>query len=251
MITSHPGTFNWPLLLEQACDPQRTSHERAARFKSLFDQLPARDDTSAPLHAQCLKAMLTPIDPVERRALLGYYHQRHRFQVRSDNTPRLFLLVSKLQKPEHRTTEHAWEELDHVSSPGRSTNWPVWRELCRVLASQMADVIRAFQQSGESPANKRRFNELVLRVVLRLAAGANEEEETAIARQFDLLSDLAQALPSNYRGACLRLLEITCSEWIETTRKHRPNHPIPQPVLGLEAALHLLRERYEEPAAKL
>lgn len=145
-----------PFLLEQACDPQRTPQERVALFKSLIDQLPPRDETHGRLHAQCLRAMLRPIDPVERRKLFWLYHERHPFRMRTDDTPRLFAQVSLLQKPEHRSTEQTWAALARVGSPGPSTNWPVWRELCRVLAGQMAKVIQAFQQSpgGFAPARR-------------------------------------------------------------------------------------------------
>jgi hypothetical protein len=97
-----------PVLLQQASDRQSTPQERLVRFEAIFDQLPARDGASGPLHARCLRAILTLIDPVERRDLFLHYHRRHRFQLRTDPTPRLFALVSELQKPEHRPTPNAW-----------------------------------------------------------------------------------------------------------------------------------------------
>lgn len=253
-------------LLEQACDSQRTPQERVALFKSLIDQLPPRDEANGPLHAQCLRAMLRVVDPVERRRLFWLYHERHPFRMRTDDTPRLFAQVSLLQKPEHRSTEQTWAALARVGSPGPSTNWPVWRELCRVLAGQMAEVIQAFQQSRESPANKRRFNELVLRVVLRLAAPADGKPDKAGIHQFELLSDLIQAIPADHRRNCLRWLDNACAEWIDAamkkrvkpesedplkteTKKYRPSAPMPVAELALLAALRLLGEQHGDEAA--
>lgn len=237
-----------PVLLQQASDPQCTPRERFARFEAIFNHLPARDDASGPLHARCLQAILTLIDPVERRDLFLHYHRRHRFQLRTDPTPGLFALVSKLQKPEHRPTQNAWDALDHVWSPGRTTNWPVWRGLCRVLATQTAPVIQAFQQSRESPANKRDFNELVLRAVLRLAAPAGSDEATALTRQFELLSDLAQAMAADHRSSGLHVLERACAHWIEEEMNNGPTKPLREPKLGLLAALRLIGEQYADPA---
>lgn len=237
-----------PLLLQQASDRQCTPRERLARFEAIFNQLPARNDASGPLHARCLQAILTLIDPVERRDLFLHYHRRHRFQLRTDPTPRLFALVSELQKPEHRPTQNAWASLDRVWSPGPSTNWPVWRGLCRVLAAQMAEVVQAFQQSRESPANKRDFNELVLRAVLRLAAPAGGDAQTVLARQFELLSDLAQALAADHRSSGLQALERACAQWIEEEMNNWPTKPMPEPELGLLAALRLLGEQHGDPA---
>ncbi len=235
-----------PPLLEWACDPRGTPGDRAARFQSIVDQLPARNDANGPLHAQCLRAMLSLSDPVERRHLFGCYHQRNRFSPRTDSTPRLFHLVSRLQKPEHRSTEDTWEALERVCLPGPSTNWPVWRGLCRLLATQMAEVIQAFQRSRESPANKRRFNELVLRVVLRLSAPVDRDGAKAIDRQFELLSDLMQAIPADHRPDCLRSLESACAEWIGAEMP--PDKPMPFSKLALLASLRLLGESYGQPA---
>lgn len=235
-----------PVLLQQASDRQSTPQERLVRFEAIFDQLPARDGASGPLHARCLRAILTLIDPVERRDLFLHYHRRHRFQLRTDPTPRLFALVSELQKPEHRPTPNAWASLDRVWSPGPSTNWPVWRGLCRVLAAQMAEVIQAFQQSRESPANKRDFNELVLRAVLRLAAPAGGDAATTLTRQFELLSDLAHALAADHRCSGLHLLETACAEWIEKEMNNWPSKPMAEleTELGLLAALRLVGEQH-------
>lgn len=266
VIAGHLGPFSRsvPLnerrlrpLLEQACHPQGTPDERIARFDAIFDQLPARNEASGPLHALCLQAILTLIDPVERRDLFLHYGRRHRFPVQInpkprfiDPTPHLFELVSDLQKPEHRSTRYTWKSLRRVWSPDPSTSWPVWRGLCRVLATQMAELIPAFQQSRESQKNKRDFNELVLRAVQRLAAPADGDAATTLTRQFELLSDLAQALAPKHRSSSLHLLEEACAGWIEQEMKNWHKEPVAEleTELGLLAALRLLGERYGDPA---
>lgn len=55
-----------PPLLEQACHPPCTPGERLRRFDAIFNPLPARNEASGSLHALCLQAILTLIDPLER-----------------------------------------------------------------------------------------------------------------------------------------------------------------------------------------
>lgn len=119
---------------------------------------------------------------------------------------------------------------------------------------------------GVARKNKRRFNELVLRVVLRLAAPADGNPNKAGVRQLELLSDLVQAIPANHRPDCLRWLDNACAEWIDAamkkrvkpdskdpleaeTEKYRPSTPMPVAELALLAALRLLGEQHGDQAA--
>lgn len=233
-------------LLDTAIDSHRHADVRAAVLDYLMPRLPARTPDQAATHAAALQVLLAQPDPVTRADLFRCYERWHPFHAPSDPTARLFHLVSHLQKPEHRATERTWAALHRAPSPGSSTDWAVWRELCRVLAAQLAPVVQSFQRSRQSPPNQRRLDALVLRALLRLSDPDGGDATAAIRHLFELLSDLTHAIDVAHRPHFAQRLYGACTSWIQQSMRPAaaPFSPAQPPVhlLALQGALYVLRK---------
>lgn len=224
----------------------RPPNPASALWLLLMPRLPARTPEQAATHAAVLRVLLAQPDPAARADLFRGYERWHPFHAPSDPTARLFHLVSHLQKPEHRATERTWAALHRAPSPGPSTDWTVWRELCRVLATQLAPVVQSFQRSRQSPPNQRRLDDLVLRALLRLSDPDGGDAATAIQHLFELLSDLTHAIDVAHRPHFAQRLYGACASWIQQSMRPpvAPFTPARPPVhlLALQGALYVLRK---------
>ncbi len=218
----------------------------SALWLLLMPRLPARTPEQAATHAAVLRVLLAQQDPAARADLFRGYERWHPFHAPTDPTARLFHLVSHLQKPEHRATERTWAALHRAPSPGPSTHWTLWRELCRVLAAQLAPVVQSFQRSRQSAPNQRRLDALVLRALLRLSDPDGGDATVAIQHLFELLSDLTHAIDVAHRPHFAQRLYGACTSWIQQSMRppFAPFTPARPPVhlLALQGALYVLRK---------
>lgn len=241
-------------LIEQARNGLWASPIRSALLQAIGPRLPRLDDTAGPLHACYLEAALALPDPEDCNTLLRYYLNSQHVDTASE-TGRLVKAV--LQQEATPPAPHGeWlEQLLGLQRREGTAVWVVWRVLCGALLQRVAPRLAECLESADATLVKA-THDLVRHLLFRLAHPERGDRAQAIERQFELLSALVDALPSDRRQAFLERLDAAYATQIDdglqallknTTRKA----PITALAMrGAIQALHAALPRQEPPSPR-
>lgn len=192
-------------LLEQAAQTRWPPLTRATLLQAVIQRLRVGPHADASLAIQTLRAALAHDDSGTRLTLLAQYRQRHLGEVGSESD-RLLQALLKLESLDKLTDAELIDTLEGIRQRERRAPRPLWLELCRVVLARVAPRLLALSRSSDA-STSHKAGEVLRRLLWRMAHPQAGDKAQAIEDQFDLLTSLAGAIPSDQRVAFLQWLD--------------------------------------------
>ncbi len=193
-----PSASELHALLQLLSQPQWRPDIRAALVQRLVGR-PLGND--AALHAACVQAILAQAASVRAELFRRYHESQSPDQKGLDATQPLF---DRLCQQAGLPPVALAEALRDIPRPGSDLPWPVWRALCHQLFARSAPPLSA-PEAYWLP---------LLDTLVRLTPLEAFQGPSMTAQHlFDLLHDLAAAVPASHRLAFLGQLSVAGRQW--------------------------------------